>query len=35
MKIQWFLESDSGEKVGPVGTGEARSFATSYPESFA
>lgn len=35
MKKEWFLEADSGEKVGPVGIEEARAFAVSHPESFA
>ncbi|UFH58350.1 AIM24 family protein [Sulfurovum mangrovi] len=35
MSIEWFLESYSGEKVGPVGNDEAKAFIERYPESYA
>lgn len=32
---KWYVESNSGEKVGPVGVEEARGFTKVHPESFA
>ncbi|MCK5855241.1 MAG: DUF4339 domain-containing protein, partial [Sulfurovaceae bacterium] len=34
MNVEWFLEYDNGEKIGPVSTNEAKRYTRNSKEGF-